>query len=235
MVNRFIKDFIEFFLMTYKSFFYATLISFLAFSCAPSRFVKPLDKGKSAIGANLGGALFDFGGATIPMPLTSITYGYGLKENTTLYGSLHTTSLLFGVGHIDLGAVHQLKAQKGWIPAITFSPAGHLALDRWDGKFEFWPQMDVNMYWHYLQKSNFVYLGLMNWFDFTNQNPHRSKSFAYIWAPMIGHTFVRSKMNYNLEFKYIAPNKRNDQSVVAYQGINGRGALGIYLAIIRKF
>jgi hypothetical protein len=197
--------------------------------------VKPLEKGQKAVSLNLGGGLFDFGGVTMPMPLSSITYGYGLKEKTTLYGSLHTTSLLFGVGQIDLGAVHQLKAQDNWVPAITVSPMANMAIDRWEGRFKFWPQVDVNMYWHYLQKKNFIYTGLMNWFDITNQNPHRSKSFAYIWAPMVGHTFVRSKMNYNLELKYIALNRRNDQSVVAYKGINGHGVIAIYFTVIRKF
>src|SRR5688500_4123785 len=107
--------------MIFKHCLYLSLLVSLIFSCAASRFVKPREEKQSAVSANLGGSLFEFGGITIPMPLTSITYGYGLKEKTTLFGSLHTTSLLFGVGQIDLGAVHEFKSQDGWIPAITVS------------------------------------------------------------------------------------------------------------------
>ncbi len=44
-------------------------------NCAPTRFVKPLDKNQNAISANLGGPLIHFGKAVTPIPFTSFMYG----------------------------------------------------------------------------------------------------------------------------------------------------------------
>ncbi|MBK9319173.1 MAG: hypothetical protein IPM91_10340 [Bacteroidetes bacterium] len=49
-------------------------------SCAPQRFVKPLEKQQQAVNASLGGVLFDYNGTTIPMPFLTLAYGYGLMK-----------------------------------------------------------------------------------------------------------------------------------------------------------
>lgn len=58
-------------------------------SCAPSRFIEPLSKNQQALSFNIEGSLIDYGGTTIPIPLTSLTYAYGLSNNLTAFGSLH--------------------------------------------------------------------------------------------------------------------------------------------------
>ena len=76
-------------------------------SCAPSRYVRPLEEGQKAITGNLGGPLIKFSGMTIPLPLTAISLGYGLKDNLTIYGGVHTTALSFGVIQGDFGVVKE--------------------------------------------------------------------------------------------------------------------------------
>ena len=76
-------------------------------SCAPSRYVRPLDEGQKAITGNLGGPLIKFSGMTIPLPLTAISLGYGLKDDLTIYGGMHTTALSFGVIQGELGVVKE--------------------------------------------------------------------------------------------------------------------------------
>src|SRR5690242_18275035 len=82
------------------------LLAFLALlaSCAPCRYVKPLAKKQSAASFSFGGPLIMFSGTPIPVPFTTIGYGYGLTDNVTTYGNVHTTSALFGNAQVDLGS-----------------------------------------------------------------------------------------------------------------------------------
>ena len=80
--------------------FFGVLCFLLFAACAPSRYIKPLEVGQHAVQVNFGGPVAKIPGiGAIPMPLTSVGYGYGLKNNLTLFGNLHTTSFLFGVGN----------------------------------------------------------------------------------------------------------------------------------------
>src|ERR1022692_1070902 len=121
-------------------------------SCAPARYVKPLDKGQTAVSASFGGPLILYGNTTIPVFLTSLAAGYGFNAGLTGFAGLHTTSLLFGVFQTDLGIVKQLRKQDGWIPGVTVSPVANLMIDKWQGKFSFFPQLDANAYWNYPRK-----------------------------------------------------------------------------------
>ncbi len=212
------------------------LLLLLAISCAPSRFVKPLEKGQKAINVHLGGPLIGFAGTTIPIPFTSVTGGYGLKENLTVFASIHTTALAFRVFETDIGIVKQLMAQKGYAPAITITPVINMAFDGWEYNFKFWPQIDINAYWHYKQKRNFFYIGLGNWFELSTNKAHNEKQLVHwIYNPHLGHTFVRNKWDYNLEVKYLAPTTERTPNVVDYKGFGSTGAVGVYFSVTRKF
>ncbi|MBL4594071.1 MAG: hypothetical protein JKX68_09685, partial [Flavobacteriales bacterium] len=123
------------------------VLSQVFLSCMPSRIVRPLDKGQKAVGAHLGGPLIGFTGTTIPMPFTSIMYAQGITEKTTVFGSIHITSLLFGVIQTDIGACHNLYYNDSSRIGLSVTPAINMAYDKWEGKFKLWPQVDVNMYW----------------------------------------------------------------------------------------
>ncbi|MFZ9612450.1 MAG: hypothetical protein ACO29Q_04140, partial [Crocinitomicaceae bacterium] len=66
-----------------KSIFGALLLVFA--SCAPARFVEPLKKGQQVITGNFGGPVAKIPGiGAIPIPFTSIGYGRGLTNKTTV-------------------------------------------------------------------------------------------------------------------------------------------------------
>lgn len=66
-------------------------------ACAPSRYVKPLEHKQHAVSGSFGGPMATIPGvATIPIPFTSLGYGYGLKPKTTVYANWYTTAAVFG-------------------------------------------------------------------------------------------------------------------------------------------
>jgi len=206
------------------------------FSCAPSRIVRPLDKGQKAIGLNLGGPLIGFSGTTIPVPFTSLMYAQGVTEKTTVFGSIHTTSLLFGVIQTDIGVCHRLYYSDSTRIGLSVTPAINLAYDKWEGNFKVWPQIDINVYWDIKPKKSFVYLGVDNWFELSGKKAHeQTQQNRWIINPQIGYTNSRNKWNYNIEFKYLVPYLNNEPGVVDYKGVNGKGAVGVYLSFTRKF
>lgn len=205
-------------------------------SCAPSRFVKPLEKGKYGAGINLGGPLFDFSGMTIPIPFSSIGGGYGLTENTTIYSNLHTTSLLFGVYMIDAGITHKVLSQKGYQPAISISPALNLSIDQWEGNFKCWPQLDMNSYWNFGKHNNLIYVGVSNMFELASKREDGLKQKEHwLFSPQLGYTLVRPKMEYGIEVKYIEPFTSHQNLIIEYKSIGNNGAFGIYLNLLKKF
>lgn len=226
-------------------------------SCAPSRFVKPLDEGKQSVGASYGGALIEVPGvATMPIPFTTLSYGRALNKKTTAFGSWHTTAAIFGTFQTDIGIVREVYYNEKKQLGISVTPVANLAIDRWERNLKFWPQLDANMYWTYRDKSfiepgpngevisilppvnrNFLYVGLSNWFEMASTRAHEQPQPArWLLNPHVGHTFEREKWDFQCEFKFIAPNVSNQNIVVDYASAFGdRGALGFFFGVKRKF
>ena len=217
-------------------------------SCAPARFVEPLKKGQQVITGNFGGPVAKIPGiGNIPIPYTAIGYGRGLTDKTTIFGNLHTTSLLFGVGQTDLGVSQSIwkNDQMG----VSAQGSMNILVDFYTGANRFWPQVDANYYFKYGKHSkpvqldamckvdskhyNFFYAGISNWFD-----PYKTESQgrpnAQFWIPSVqlGHQWIRPKWSYQAELKMLAPNQSNENIVVNYPSmLNNRGALGLYFGI----
>ena len=207
-------------------------------SCAPTRFVRPLDRGRSAVTAHFGGPLAKFGGAVIPVPMTSLTFGHGFSDKFTGFAGLQTTSLAFRVLHTEIGGTLGLQKPNGWVPGISTSATAHMMIGLKEGAFRFYPEIDANLYWEYgkSETKNYVYSGITNVFELKSlrsydiEQPHR-------WLPtlQVGNTFSRSKMDYTLEMKYLNMNVPNQDIVVDYLSPGKKGALGFYFGITRKF
>ena len=217
-------------------------------SCAPARFVEPLKRGQQVITGNFGGPVAKIPGiGNIPIPYTAIGYGRGLTDKTTIFGNLHTTSLLFGIGQTDLGVSQSIwkNDQMG----VSAQGSMNIMVDFYTGANRFWPQVDANYYFKYGKHSkpvqldamckieskhyNFFYAGLSNWFD-----PYKTESQgrpnAQFWIPnvQLGHQWIRPKWSYQAELKMLAPNQSNQNIVVNYPSLlNNRGALGLYFGI----
>lgn len=230
-----------------KSVLALSVFLIVLYSCAPARYVKPLDKGQHALQVNLGGPIAKVPGiGVIPMPLSTVGYGYGLKDQLTLFGNLHTTSLLFGVGQVDVGAAYRCWSKKNM--GITLQPTLNVAVDFYTGSNRFWPQLDANYYWDYaelrtkakhgkgFQKIRSVYAGLSNWFDpYLTESQGRTNEQVWIPSIQIGHLWQKNNWVYQFEAKFLAPIYSNEDIVVNYPSAFGnKGALGAYFSIYHK-
>lgn len=204
----------------------------LFMSCAPARFVEPLDKGDLAIGVSLGGPTIDFGGP-LPLPLSSIEVGYGIDSTLTVHGGWHTTAAAFGNAQIDAGITYQFLEQKKARPSLSISPAFNFIYNFDSGDARIWPIIDVNAFWNYGKRRNYFYAGLNNYIE-----PMEFKALdqiqtdRWILSPQIGHVFKGKKRPWRIttEFKFIAPYKNNVNAFVPYKSIFGEwGASSIYV------
>jgi len=201
--------------------------------CAPSRYVEPLEKDQWSLGATVGGPLIGFDGIPIPAPLSSIEAGYGLHSDVTVYGGLHTTSLLFGTGHVDLGATYRPLKQKGYWPNVSISGTAQIAYSPSVKSFNFWPMIDANAYWNYGKRRNYFYVGFNN--NFILQSGidfDRPKDQRILFSPQFGHVFKATDNRYQLfaEVKLLAPYIDSEDAFVPYTGILGtNGATGVYI------
>ena len=214
----------------------AITASALLFSCAPSMLVRPLSKGQNVINAELGGPLIEYSSLTIPTPLSSLMYARGITDNTSAFGSVHTTSLLFGNIQTDIGVCQKIYYNDSLRLGISVNPALNMVCSIWDGSFKCWPEADLNFYWEIKPHKSFVYIGMENWFELSQTRAEdQPQTTHWIFCPQVGYTYSRTKWDYNIELKWIAPNIPNLPNVVSYIGIGGNGALGVYLGVTRKF
>ena len=203
-------------------------------SCTTSRLIKPLDKGEKQIAASLGGPLMNLG-VPVFLPLSAINFAYGADSNTSVYGDIHLTSGLFGVMHLDAGVLQSIYASPKF--GVTSSLQANYMLDFWQGQSRFYPQLDVNAYYNYrTKKEHFVYLGFTNWFELSSTRAHNEEQ-AVHWIPAVqlGHVWDKGKWLHQFEMKYLAPNYSNQGIVVDYISLGGKGSLGAYYTISRRF
>ena len=217
---------------------YLVIILFVSFfqHCAPSRFVKPLAKKQHAASFSFGGPIIKFAGAPIPMPFTTLAYGYGITDKVTGYASLHTTSLLFGNLQSDIGATIKLFEKENKF-GISASPALQIAYNvRNQTGFRVWPSADVNTYFHFNEKPSYLYAGVNSWFELSNYKAHEQVQERHAIPNLhLGYTIVKTKWQHQFELSYLGIGIPNTPSVVEYTGFSGKGALGFYYSLIRKF
>ncbi|MBL7931532.1 MAG: hypothetical protein JNL60_06515 [Bacteroidia bacterium] len=209
---------------------------FLFYACAPSRYVKPLEKNQKAASFTFGGPLIKFSGAPIPIPFSTLGYAQGINENLTLYGNLHTTSALFGNSQLDLGTTFNLFKKENAF-GITASPALQLAYSvRNKTGFRLWPSLDLNGYLHIKEKPSYLYAGLNSWFEFSSTRAHEEPQQRHLIPNVhIGFTRVRTKWQHQFELKYLGIGIPNLPGVVDYVGASHKGSFGIYYSVTRKF
>lgn len=219
---------------TQKIFLGIMLVSLL-FSCAPSRLVKPLQKGEQAIGGNFGGPLIKLGSTPITIPYTSAFYAKGITEKTSVYGSLHLTALAFGVFQTDIGICRELYTNHKYQMGLSVNPGLNIAIDRWEWNTKIWPQLDVNVYKNWGSKK-MLYAGVNNWFEPSRIRAHGEKQEKFMYInPHIGFMYAPKKWSYGIETKWVAPGVTNVPNVADYIGINKMGAIGVYIQFVRKF
>jgi hypothetical protein len=206
------------------------------YACSPVTMVKPLKAKQWAATGSFGGPLIGFGSAVIPVPFTALGAGYGLDSVSTISARVHTTSAAFGVAHLDVGYLRQLRSPEGRIPGITASLNSALMLDKWEKNFSWYPSLDVNAYWNIGKQGSFLYTGVTSWFDYHKVGTaDRVQPYNWVPAVNVGYTRSRARWNTSLEVKYLAPGISHESLTVDYKAPGSTGAIGVYVGIIRTF
>jgi hypothetical protein len=208
----------------------------LVSSCTSSRFVKPLAKNQQAIQAGLGGPTIKFAGAVVPVPFTSVCYARGLTDKLTAFGSIHTTSLLFGNAQTDVGITTDvIRIHPQFI--ISVSPTLQMVYNiRNKTGFRVWPSIDVNL--RYEQKNNkgYFYLGAMTWIETAQKRAFQQTQKKHsIPNLQLGYCITKTKWQHSFELKYLGIGVANTPGVVDYIGLNKKGSFGIYYSVSYLF
>jgi len=204
--------------------------------CAPARFVKPLAKKHQALAASFGGPLINFSGAPIPVPFTTIGYGYGLTDGITCYGNLHTTSLMFRNFQADLGATIKLyEKEKKY--GISISPALQIARSFvYNNTLRVWPNLDANAYFHFKERDSYFYTGINTWFELSGFKAHNEPVSQHVLPNLnVGYVFVHPKWSHQFQLGYMGLGIANLPNVAGYIGLAGTGALSVHYSLVRKF
>jgi hypothetical protein len=211
------------------------VVMFIA-GCSPTTMVKPLNKGQWSAGGSFGGPLIGFGDATIPVPFTTLTGGYGLDSNATITARVYPTAALFGVAQLDAGFLYQWRKSEKWKPGISTLPQAMFMIDRWEGRASFYPGIDINAWWDVNERGDFFYTGLSNWFELRNEGAlGRDQQQRWIPAINVGYSLVKSKWNTAFELKYLSPGRSNENLVVDYKMTGNTGAVALFVSLTRKF
>jgi hypothetical protein len=205
-------------------------------ACSPSRFVRPLAQKEVAVSATLGGPLFSNFGAPIPTPMTTLTGAYGINHRLTGFASFHPTSAAFGVIQLDLGVVHSFLEADGWQPGVSLNPTAGFAVDVWEGRAKFWPQLDLNAWWDYGERKHYFYAGLSCWMELAGTRAHGDPQPQTILpAFQIGNVLSFNTLDFQLEVKANNFTQSNTDATISWVGLGGRGGLGIYLGVTKRF
>jgi hypothetical protein len=220
-----------------KQFLFLALLLIILGSCSTTRVVKPLEHKEVAVGFDFGGPIVDLFGTKIPVPFSSISGAYGVDSNMTVFAGLHTTALAFGNLQMDLGICRSIIDADGRRPGLSVSPIANFMFNFREGDFRLYPELDVNVHWQYSNKyKHYAYASVANWFDLAGRKAHNEPNIRhYIPNIALGHTFVRPKMRYTIEARWLAANVSNQNLVVNYNGIGQQGSLGIFIGAYRKF
>ena len=205
-------------------------------ACTTSRVVKPLNKGELNISADLGGPAATYHGYVLPIPLSSISTTYGLSKNTSLYGGIHTSALIFGVAQFDMGAAREIVQANAHHPGLVLSPSLNMSMDVWEYNYHINPAFDVNLYWDVVNSNSYYYVGIANWFELNKKRDHDEDQ-PHAWVPALqgGYTRIRRNLRLTGEAKYLAPFSSNQDLTVNYLSPFGKGALGVYFSIGYRF
>lgn len=219
-----------------RNFFYFFLLIFLLYSCATSRYIKPLHKGEQQVSASLGGPLIGYSGVVIPVPNTSLNYGRGVTDNFTAFGSLYTTSLAYGVFQIDLGGTYRFMGNDSARYGLSASAAVNMGLDKWEWKFAAWPMLELNGYYNIGQKGSYVFAGMGSWIEWSRYKAHQIRQTEhFLLFPQAGFHWQKTKWSFEAEWRWFAPGRMNLPNAVDYRGISHQGAMGLFFSFNRRF
>lgn len=226
------------------------LVPIVIYSCAPSRHIVPLGRKEKSISVSVGGPALNKNNLPLPIPLSSISYAYGITKKTTRIAAVHLSSIYYGIYHIEGGFLREFYYNKKLKTGFTGNLMGNFMIDQWDWRFKFYPQIDLNFYWHFKGDSHFhcdcpkdrgllqfIYIGSTNWFEFnTENNFHLNLGQNLLLNPHFGYNVGSKRTKLNFEIKYYLPYIDKQITRESFYNPTGNyGAFGMTVSVYKMF
>jgi hypothetical protein len=195
------------------------LSAILGQGCATAVLTRPLEKGGHEVHASVGGPMIVQSGVPTPMPILQVGYRYGLTERVAIGGDVGVTvSILRNVA---------LDPHVTWFPTKRLGVQAETVLvtDIGTGAFRAYPILST---WYVVPVTARV--SLLPGLSVMGQ----AKQPRLLPAPSLGAAFDIGKWDLVFQAMYMAPNVRDRYPAVDYVS-PGRGALGLYLGLGRRF
>ena len=201
----------------------------LASSCAPTKIVKPLDKGQWQLGGTVGRPQINDGS----LPILGVYAAKGVSENGTVYGGVQISSALLGSAHVEGGQVKLWREQNGLKPAISWSAGAQALMSTRDYAFRLYPETGVNAYWH--RGPHIVNASANTWIDPTWFLTDYGR--GQILAPSFsaGYRFRYRWIEAQVEYKILNPTREILVPQADVPNTLGFGARGIYWGVALNF
>lgn len=191
---------------------------FLLQSCAPSRYVVPLNRREKAVAISYGGVIAEKNNVVQPIHAASITYGYGKTDKLTYFTGLHLTSAFEGFYMGELGMLKEWYWDSKRKLGFTTNFVANVGSDNWAG-FHLIPQFDANLYWHFKSDPHyfcdcpgdpkykmFFYLGFQNHYRMISSYDYRAPFNEDVsLSPHLGYNFGSGNWKLNTEVKWVQP------------------------------
>jgi hypothetical protein len=210
------------------------MLALAVISCAPTRSVIPVREGEHIVSIAGGGPLITYSDLVIPVPLLSVSYGYGLDSHTNIFGGAQITSALFGVIQADLGARYHFWEPEDGEASISLGLALNPMIDVWEGNFKLWPEILSASRWKF--GSHNPYISGSSWIELASTRAHGQKQVVrFVPSLAVGDVYRSPNWDYALELRWIGPGYNNEGVVAEYHGISDNGAFGLYFSVGRRF
>ncbi len=206
------------------------LLSLLLVGCSVSRGVKPLPKGAGAFQMSMGGPISKDLPTPIAfvVPITTVGYAHGITDRTSIHGAIHPSGLAaFGVFGMDVGATTLLAEGAGARPRFMLD--GDVVLMSGDntsgepkGGTRLFPNVEVVGAWDV--GNHAIYTGV-------NQLLQPFPSVRYHVTPLVGTMLTAKRVDFQIEYKWMAPAARNAWTTAEFVGPFGQGASAIQVGL----
>ncbi len=199
--------------------------------CGTAHTARPLGKGNTSLNVGLGGPIAEVAGATVPVPLPTVTVKHGISERNDLLFGWHVMPALMGAAAFDLGGSWYFLDQDKGRPGLSTAAILHTLWNRSDT----WFAVDTNLVasWQ-LHPRHLVYVGFHLFF--APLEPEVVDTGPIHFAPLLGGEVRlgrKKRFGLGLELKWADPWTETTAMIVDYAGTRGglclSGGFNFYL------
>lgn len=199
-------------------------------ACATTQLARPVGRGNIRVSATLGGPLVKFGGAPVPLPITTVGAAYGISDLVDVHAEVHPTAAAFGIAGLSAGAaLHPIASHRSAltigasIKAFGNGDDGVLFTDLWiagGGRVARWLWLGG---------------GLHNGLRMVGSATLREQT---AWAPTLfglASFLVSRRVAIDVEARWYAMSSCGRCVAPDYYPIGDAGALGLLLGVAYQF